>query len=150
VYNSLRIGLIITSFAFSATIAQKVASAADSASDSTSTAAPKVKHKKKTSHAEPAADNTGINKRDRKDSEPTADQQKNDKTDLDLTAQIRRSIMKDKDLSTDAHNVKIIAQDGKVTLKGPVASSSEKKVVEEKAAAVAGSGNVTSEIEIKQ
>ena len=58
--------------------------------------------------------------------------------------------MDDKDLSTNAHNVKIIAQDGKVTLKGPVASSSEKKVVEEKAAAVAGARNVTSEIEIKQ
>jgi hyperosmotically inducible protein len=153
VYNSLRIGLIITSFAISATVNDRIAGAADS--DNGSTTAPKVKHKKKTSHEDSAdtglaADNTGVNKRDRKESESTADQQKNDKTDLDLTARIRRSIMKDKDLSTNAHNVKIIAQDGKVTLKGPVASSAEKKVVEDKAAAVAGSGNVTSEIEIKQ
>jgi len=153
VYNSLRIGLIITSFAFSATIAQKVASAADSDNAAATGTAPKVKHKKKSApdrNAEPAADNTGVNKRDRKDSEPTADQQKNDKTDLDLTAQIRRSITKDKDLSVDAHNIKIIAQDGKVTLKGPVDSSAEKKTVEAKAAEIAGSGNVTSEIEIKQ
>jgi hyperosmotically inducible protein len=151
VYNSLRIG-IIALFALGATVNAGVASAADPDTGSTTTGA-KVKHKKKASHddpsrAEPTADNTGVNKRDRKESEPTADQQKNDKTDLDLTARIRRSIMDDKDLSTNAHNVKIIAQDGKVTLKGPVASPSEKKVVEEKAAAVAGSRNVTSEIEI--
>jgi len=153
VNSSLRIVLVFASFAVAATVNHRVASAADSDNASATGTAPKVKHKKKSSHdrtAEPAADNTGVNKRDRKDSEPTADQQKNDKTDLDLTAQIRRSITKDKDLSVDAHNIKIIAQDGKVTLKGPVASSSEKKAVEAKAAEVAGSGNVTSEIEIKQ
>lgn len=151
--RSLRIVLVFASFAIAATVNNRVASAADSDNASATDTAPKVKHKKKSAHdrnAEPAADNTGVNKRDRKDSEPTADQQKNDKTDLDLTAQIRRSITKDKDLSVDAHNIKIIAQDGKVTLKGPVASSSEKKAVEAKAAEVAGSGNVTSEIEIKQ
>jgi len=153
VNSSLRIVLVYASFAVAATVNHRVASAADSDTASATGTAPKVKHKKRSAHdrnAEPAADNTGVNKRDRKDSEPTADQQKNDKTDLDLTAQIRRSITKDKDLSVDAHNIKIIAQDGKVTLKGPVASSSEKKAVEAKAAEVAGSGNVTSEIEIKQ
>ena len=56
--------------------------------------------------------------------------------------------MKDKSLSTYAHNVKIITQDGKVTLKGPVRSQDEKTNVEAKAAAIAGDGNVTSEIEI--
>jgi hyperosmotically inducible protein len=154
--NSLiRTGLVMTALAVSAMATDRVARAADPDTGSTTDATPKVKHKKKAAHdarteAEPGADNTGVNKRDRKESEPTADQQKNDKTDLDLTAQIRRSIVKDKDLSTNAHNVKIIAQDGKVTLKGPVASSSEKKVVEQKASAVAGAANVTSEIEIKQ
>jgi hypothetical protein len=99
--------------------------------------------------APPAADNTGTNRRDRKETEPTADQQKNGKTDLQLTADIRRSVIADKDLSMNAHNVKIIAQDGKVTLKGPVDSAAEKKAVEEKAQAVAGRGNVVSEIQIK-
>jgi osmotically-inducible protein OsmY len=115
--------------------------------------APTVKHRKKAAHETRAgatdADNTGVNKRDRKDTEPTADQQKNDKSDLTLTADIRRSVMKDKTLSINAHNVKIIAENGKVTLKGPVASSDEKKVIEKKAAAIAGAANVTSEIAVK-
>ena len=96
----------------------------------------------------PAADNTGTNRRDRKDSEPTADQQKNGKSDLDLTAEIRRSVIADKDLSTNAHNVKIIAENGKVTLKGPVASAKEKKIVESKAQKIAGSANVVSELQV--
>ena len=59
-----------------------------------------------------AADNTGKNKRDRKEGEPTADQQKNNRSDLETTRLIRRSLMKDKSLSISAHNVKIIAQKG--------------------------------------
>jgi hyperosmotically inducible protein len=97
-----------------------------------------------------SADNTETNRRDRKDTEPTADQQKNGESDLKLTAEIRRSVVADKALSMNAHNVKIIAQDGKVTLKGPVDSATEKKSVEEKAEAVAGRKNVVSEIQIKQ
>jgi osmotically-inducible protein OsmY len=57
--------------------------------------------------------------------------------------------MDDKSLSTYAHNVKIVSQQGKVTLKGPVRSEEEKKIVEQKAAEVAGAGNVTNEITIK-
>lgn len=95
------------------------------------------------------ADNTETNKRDRKDTELTADQQKNDKTDLDLTAQIRRSIMSDKSLSTNAHNIKIVAQNGVVTLKGPVQTEAEKQNIEKKASDVAGKTKVDSEIEIK-
>ena len=62
---------------------------------------------------------------------------------------IRKSVVDDKSLSTYAHNVKIIAKDGKVTLKGPVQSEEEKKSIEQKATDVAGSGNVTNEITIK-
>lgn len=57
--------------------------------------------------------------------------------------------MDDKSLSTSAHNVKIISQNGQVTLKGPVASEEGKRVVEEKATAVAGSGNVTNDMSVK-
>lgn len=96
----------------------------------------------------PAPDNTKVNTRDAKASEPTADQQHNDKADLDITQQIRKSITSDKSLSTYAHNVKVISQDGKVTLKGPVRSSSEKASIEAKAAEVVGQGNVTSELAV--
>ena len=56
--------------------------------------------------------------------------------------------MNDKTLSTYAHNVKIVAQDGQVTLKGPVRTEDEKKTVEAKATEVAGAGHVTNQISI--
>ena len=56
----------------------------------------------------PQADNTKVNERDRNANEPTADQQKENRTDRDITQQIRKAIVGDKSLSTYAHNVKII------------------------------------------
>ena len=90
-----------------------------------------------------------MNERDRSPNEPTADQQKENRSDRDITQQIRQSIMKDKSLSTYAHNVKIITQNGQVTLKGPVRSEDEKKAVAAKATAVAGENKVTGELNIK-
>jgi hyperosmotically inducible protein len=87
--------------------------------------------------------------RDRGQNAPTADQQNANRSDQDITQQIRQSIMKDKSLSTYAHNVKIITQNGQVTLKGPVRSEDEKKTVETKASEVAGENNVTSQLDIK-
>jgi hyperosmotically inducible periplasmic protein len=97
----------------------------------------------------PAPDNTKVNERDQSQNEPTADQQKDNRSDRDITQQIRQSLMKDKSLSTYAHNVKIVTQHGQVTLKGPVRSEDEKKAIEAKAAEVAGDGKVTSELNIK-
>ena len=97
----------------------------------------------------PPADNTKVNERDRSPNEPTADQQKENRSDRDITQQIRQAIMKDKSLSTYAHNVKIITQNGQVTLKGPVRSEDEKKTVEAKATEVAGENKVTSQLDIK-
>jgi hyperosmotically inducible periplasmic protein len=95
------------------------------------------------------ADNTKLNQQDQSANQPTADQQKENRSDRDLTQQIRRAIVKDKSLSTYAHNVKIIAQNGQVTLKGPVRSDEEKRAVEAKAAEIAGGSKVTSELEVK-
>ena len=94
------------------------------------------------------ADNTKVNQRDRNSNEPTADQQKENSSDRQLTAQIRRALVKDKSLSTDAHNVKIIAQGGNVTLKGAVKSDAEKQAIESKATQIAGDGKVTSELQV--
>ena len=96
-----------------------------------------------------AADNTRMNQRDRDASQPTADQQKENRSDRDITQQVRRAIVKDKSLSTYAHNVKIITQNGQVTLKGPVRSEEEKRAVEAKAAEVAGDSKVTSDLDVK-
>jgi hyperosmotically inducible periplasmic protein len=96
-----------------------------------------------------APDNTKVNERDRSKDEPTADQQKDNRSDEDITRQIRQSIVNDKSLSTYAHNVKIVTQNGQVTLKGPVRSDDEKKTVEAKAAEVAGENKVTSQLDVK-
>ena len=94
-------------------------------------------------------DNTKANQRDRNANEPTADQQKDNRSDRGITKQIRQSIVKDKSLSTYAHNVKIVTQNGQVTLKGPVKSEDEKKAIEAKAAEVAGENKVSSELNVK-
>ena len=94
------------------------------------------------------SDNTKMNKGDANKDATTADQQKMNPSDRAITQKIRAEIMKDKSLSTYAHNVKIITQDGKVTLKGPVRTQEEKASVEGKATTVAGNGNVTNLIDI--
>ena len=94
-----------------------------------------------------AADNTKKNKTENQGA--TADQGKNNTSDRTLMQKIREAIMADKSLSTYAHNTKIIAQNGKVTLKGPVRSEAEKQTIEQKATEIAGAGNVTNEITIK-
>jgi hyperosmotically inducible protein len=80
--------------------------------------------------------------------EVTADQQKENRSDRELTRDIRRAIVKDKSLSTDAHNVKVVAAKGMVTLKGPVRSDDEKQAIEAKAAEVAGQDKVKSELHV--
>jgi hyperosmotically inducible periplasmic protein len=97
----------------------------------------------------PPPDNTKTNQRDRAATAKTADQAKNNTSDRELMQKIRKSIMDDKSLSTYGHNVKIIAENGKVTLKGPVRSAEEKQSIEQKATEVAGAGNVTNELTIK-
>ena len=98
----------------------------------------------------PPADNTKTNQRDQNKSEPTADQQKENAADRQLAQQIRKALMKDKSLSTYAHNVKVISQNCVVTLKGPVRSEEEKKAIESKAMDIVGSGGkVNDEMSVK-
>jgi hyperosmotically inducible periplasmic protein len=94
------------------------------------------------------ADNTKTNQRDRDSSSPTADQQKMDPTDREITKKIRSAIHQDKSLSVYAHNIKVITQGGKVTLKGPVRSEEEKTSIASKALEVAGDGNVTNQLDV--
>jgi hyperosmotically inducible periplasmic protein len=101
------------------------------------------------SSSQPAPDNTKVNARDRNNASPTADQQKHDPSDREITRQIRESVIRDKSLSTYAHNVKIISQNGMVTLRGPVRSAEEKRAIEAAATAVVGQEKVTDELEVK-
>jgi osmotically-inducible protein OsmY len=85
-----------------------------------------------------APDNTAVNKQDRDRRRPTADQAKNNKSDRNLTKQIRRDVVQDKSLSTYAHNVRTIADSAKVTLRGPVHSEDEKRAVDRIGAQIRG------------
>jgi osmotically-inducible protein OsmY len=98
--------------------------------------------------AQTAPDNTKVNKKDRAKGAVTADQQKENAPDRELAAKIRKSIVDDKELSTYAHNVKVVVMDGKVTLKGPVRSEGEKTSVFAKATEIAGADNVTNSLTI--
>jgi hyperosmotically inducible periplasmic protein len=91
------------------------------------------------------ADNTGRNVRDLK---PTAGEQSNDAADVRVTREIRRAIVDDDSLSTNAHNVKIITSDGVVTLRGPVDSSQERQTIAAKAQKVTGVKRIDNQLEV--
>ena len=75
-------------------------------------------------------DNTGRNVRDRNESRTTADDQKLGGKELDVLARIRREIVANEALSTNAQNVKIVVEEGKVILRGPVKSAQEKNWIQ--------------------
>jgi hyperosmotically inducible periplasmic protein len=97
-------------------------------------------------HAQSAPDNSRHNKSQTE----TADSQSNSTSDRQLTAKIRKAITSDKDLSTYAHNIKIITVSGAVTLKGPVKSEEEKQKIATDVANVVSSDKITNELTVKQ
>ena len=103
--------------------------------------------KSKTNDPPPAADNTARNDRDRAIT-PSADNAVDNSTDLALTQKIRKAVIDDGSLSTNAHNCKIIVQNGVVTLVGPVANQAERAKVEQLAVAVAGDRKVSNQLEV--
>ena len=94
-------------------------------------------------------DNTRVNKRDRNDATLLPTDQGNNEADLKTTQAIRQALMKDKSLSFGAKNVKIITQNGKVTLRGPVSSEAERATIEAAARKVAGVSQVDNQLELK-
>ena len=101
-------------------------------------------------HQDPqtAPDNTKMNQGDASKDATTADTQKMNPADRATTKKIRSAIYQDKSLSRYAHNIKIITQNGAVTLKGPVRSDDEKANIAAKAASIAGQDNVHSELTV--
>jgi sporulation protein YlmC with PRC-barrel domain len=94
-------------------------------------------------------DNTRINVRDRQDQTLTPLNQGNSKADVATTAQIRKEIIAEKTMSVNAQNVKIITIDGQVTLRGPVNTAEEKRLIGEIADRSAHSGNVDNQLEVQ-
>ena len=95
-----------------------------------------------------APDNTGRNVRDRDGDTLTPGDQSENQADRTLTQHIRRELMADKSLSTDAKNIKIITVNGVVTLRGPVNTSKEKATIEAKAQNIAGANKVDNQLEV--
>jgi sporulation protein YlmC with PRC-barrel domain len=96
-----------------------------------------------------AADNTGQNVRDRNNRTLTPLDQSNNQADLNTTAQIRKEIIADQGMSVNAQNVKIITVDGRVTLRGPVNSEEEKRLIGEIADRIAHAGNVDNQLDVQ-
>lgn len=96
------------------------------------------------------ADNTGRNVRDRESRLPTPTDQGGSEADRDITAHIRKQIVANDALSTNAHNVKIITTDGIVTLRGPVKTVQEKAAVAAAAQRAPGVKRVDNQLEIER
>jgi len=94
-------------------------------------------------------DNTAVNERDRASAVKTPIDQNENQADIDITANIRKRVV-DTKMSVNAQNVKIITQNGQVTLRGPVKTTEEKKQIEDIAHDVAGADKVVSQLEVEQ
>ena len=95
-----------------------------------------------------AADDSEQNQRDRDHQNLTPLDQSNKPADLEMTRNIRRALVKDDQLSTEAKNIKIITVNGAVTLRGPVKTDQEKAAIMEKAAQVAGDTNIHGQLQV--
>lgn len=108
--------------------------------------APKVTADDRATEKKIAADNTAVNDRDRPTT--TAQNAGMGTSDVDIMVSIRKRVVDDRSLSTNAHNVKIVAEDGIVTLIGPVGSAAERDAIGTIAIDVVGAKNVVNQIEI--
>jgi hyperosmotically inducible protein len=114
----------------------------------TDTAPPAVSTNNTTPNATTQPDNTGVNVRDRAADAITAGLQGQGKSDVVITADIRKRIMA-ANMSVNAQNAKVVSQNGKVTLRGPVNSQSEKDSIGQIATDVAGADNVDNQLDVK-
>ena len=95
------------------------------------------------------ANNTATNERDRSRETKTSGDQSNTSADLQITQAIRRGLMKDKGLSSDAKNIKVITANGQVTLRGPVNNTEEKTKIEQLAKSAAGGAQIVDQLDVK-
>jgi hyperosmotically inducible periplasmic protein len=94
-------------------------------------------------------DNTAINERDRSRETQTSGDQSNSSADLKTTQAIRQALMKDSELSTTAKNIKIITNNGQVTLRGPVKNAQEKAKIDKLARSAADGAKIDDQLDVK-
>jgi hyperosmotically inducible periplasmic protein len=100
-------------------------------------------------HSGTKADNTKRNVRDRDGKTLTPMDQGGSAADRDVTAAIRKAIVDNDELSTNAQNVKIVTVAGVVTLRGPVETPAEKAAIAATAEKTTGVKRVDNQLEIK-
>jgi hyperosmotically inducible periplasmic protein len=95
-------------------------------------------------------DNTASNRGDGSSYNETPLNQSQDAEHIRITADIRRAVMEDENMSMTAKNCKIITgSDGVVTLRGVVQSVAERDAIGAHAARIAGQMSVVNELEVK-
>ena len=94
-------------------------------------------------------DNTATNERDRSGETQTSGDQSNSSADLKITQNIRRALMKERELSTMAKNIKVVTANGQVTLRGPIKTTQEKAKVDQIARSAAGGAQIDDQLEVK-
>jgi osmotically-inducible protein OsmY len=99
--------------------------------------------------ADSALENTERNVRDKGNTTLTPEDQKETKKDIKITSKIRKTVVRDKSLSVDAQNVKIITRNGVVTLRGPVANEAEKMKLQQITQQTKGVVQVDNQLENK-
>ena len=91
------------------------------------------------------ANNAAVNQRDH---ERATTVPRDQRDDLKTTQQIRQAVVKDSSLSVQAKNVKIVSEDGRVTLRGPVKTTAERTAIADHAEHVVGAGRVDNQLEV--
>jgi osmotically-inducible protein OsmY len=94
-------------------------------------------------------DNTATNERDRSGETQTSGDQSNSSADLKITQAIRQALVKDSELSMTAKNIKIITDNGQVTLRGPVKNAQEKAKIDQLARSAAGGAKIVDQLDVK-
>jgi hyperosmotically inducible periplasmic protein len=97
---------------------------------------------------DPDLENTARNERDEDGDTLTPFDQSNDQDDIDLVAEIRAEVLEIDDLTVNGQNVKIITNDGRVVLRGPVHSAAERDAIVAVAEEIAGADKVTDQLEV--
>ena len=95
-------------------------------------------------------DNTAVNERDGSRETQTSGDQSNSSADLKITQAIRQALMKDGELSMTAKNIKIITDNGQVTLRGPVKNAQEKAKIDQLARSAAGGAKIVDQLDVKK
>jgi osmotically-inducible protein OsmY len=95
-----------------------------------------------------APDNTAVNAKDDNGTSITPMDQSNTPADLETTQSIRRSLMRDDTLSTDAKNIKVITANGVITLRGPVKTYAERETIVRLARGAEGANRLDDQLEV--